>query len=138
MTREEILAFLNKNNVCFLATVEDGEPRVRGMMLYRADDQGVIFHSGEFKDIPSQLRKCPKAELCVFDPQSGTQVRVRGSVEFVDDKALKDEIIEARPFMKPFLEAKGYDSMVVFRVKDCEASIWTMAANLEPKTYVKL
>jgi len=138
MTREEIISFLNANQMCFLSTVEECEPRVRGMMLYRADDDGILFHTGEFKDIPKQLRACPKAELCVFDMEARIQVRVRGSVEFVDDKSLKDEILENRPFLKPIVDASGYDAFVVFRVKDCQATVWSMVANMEPKTFVKL
>jgi pyridoxamine 5'-phosphate oxidase len=138
MTREEILKLLNSNQVSYLATVEDGEPRVRGMAHYRADDQGILYHTGKSKDLVAQLRKCPKAEVCVFDAQSGVQVRVRGSVEFVDDQALKEEIVAARPFLKPIVDAVGYEALTLFRVKDCLATVWTMSANMEPKTFVKL
>lgn len=138
MTREEIIEFLNANQFCYLATVENGEPRVRGMSHYKVDENGIIFHTGEIKDIPAQLRSCPKAEICIFNPESGKQVRVRGTVEFVDDRALKGEIMEARPFIKPFVEAMGYDAFVVFRLKDCQATVWTMEANMQPKTFVKL
>jgi len=138
MTREEILSYLNTNTIVFLATVENGAPRVRGMSLYRADDQGILFHTGEFKDIPSQLRSCPLAELCAFDMNTGTQIRVRGPVEFVDDQALKEEIVEARPFLNPFLDAKGHESLVLFRITDCQATTWTMADNLETKKFIKL
>jgi pyridoxamine 5'-phosphate oxidase len=138
MTREEILAFLNANGVSYLATVENGEPRVRGMAHYKADEQGILFHTGEGKDMTMQLRDNPKAELCVFDPKSGAQVRVRGTAKFIDDRAIKDEMVENRPYLKPIVEAVGYAGLVVFRLVNCQATVWTMATNLEPKTWVKL
>ena len=49
MNREEIIPFLNRNPVCHLATVEGGKPRVRGMFMYRADEQGLLFHTGAGK-----------------------------------------------------------------------------------------
>ena len=138
MTREEILSLLNSVEYCFLATVEDGEPRVRGMALYRADEQGILFHSGEGKDMVLQLREHPSAEICAFDPQSGTQVRVRGTVEFLDDQALKEEMVATRPYLKQIVDIIGYDKLAVFRVKDCVASVWTMGTNLEPTTWTNL
>jgi len=52
--------------------------------------------------------------------------------------ALKKEILEARPFMKPWIEQHGYDLLVVFRVTRCKAAVWTMATNFEPTTYKDL
>ena len=50
----------------------------------------------------------------------------------------KKEIAEKRPFLKPWIEKKGFDVMPVFRVVDCVACVWTMETNLLPKEYVKL
>ncbi len=41
MEKQEILEFLKKNPVFFLATSEGDHPHVRAMMLYRADEEGV-------------------------------------------------------------------------------------------------
>jgi len=49
LQKSQIFDLLNKNLVFFLATVEGTEPRVRGMMLYRADESGIIFHTGPQK-----------------------------------------------------------------------------------------
>jgi hypothetical protein len=56
MTREEILSFLNHNPVCHVATMEEGRPRVRGMFMYRADDRGLLFHTGTFKALAKQVQ----------------------------------------------------------------------------------
>ncbi len=130
MNREQILEFLNANPLCCLATCEGKQPRVRGMMIYRADASGLIFHTGKFKTLFKQLLANQRVEVC-FNRQD-TQVRVAGVAEIVEDLGLKKEIVEARPFLKPWVEEHGYDLLVVFRVTQCRAAVWTMATNFEP------
>jgi len=136
MTREQILEFLNAHPVCHLATCEGDQPRVRGMMMYRADAAGLIFHTGNYKSLARQLAANQRVEVC-FNSQD-TQVRVAGVAEIVEDADLKEEIVAARPFLKPWIEQHGYELLVVFRVTQCQAAMWTMATNFEPTRYQKL
>lgn len=138
MNRVEILQFLNAHPVCSLATLEGHQPRVRGMMVYKADAKGLIFHTGSNKALCRQIQANPQVEACFNDPGTGTQLRVAGEVEILNDMALKKEIVEARPFMKPWIEQHGYDLLVVFRVTRCKTTVWTMAMNLELTTYQDL
>jgi len=84
MNREEILQFLNKNPVCHLASTEGNQPRVRGMMMYKADSTGIFFHTGAFKSLYSQITRNRHVEIC-FNSQD-TQVRVAGIVEILDNQ----------------------------------------------------
>lgn len=138
MDREEILAFLNKNQVCHLATIDGDKPRVRAMMMYRADDDGILFHTARMKDLSKQLEANPLVEVCFNNIKDGVQVRVSGSVEFVDDQDLKEEIVAARSFLKPWVDELGYEMLAVFRVSNCIATVWTMERNFEPKKHVEL
>jgi pyridoxamine 5'-phosphate oxidase len=138
MTKSEILALINANLACHLATVEGNAPHVRGILLYRADENGLVFHTGNTKDLYHQLTRNPKVEFCFNDYQKGIQVRVSGSVELVDDMALKKEIVAKRDFLKPWVEQQGWDMLVVYRMKKGKATTWTMQTNFDPKTYVEL
>ena len=138
MNRQQILEFLNRVQTCHLATVENGEPRVRGMMMYRADESGILFHTGTGKDLFNQIKAQPCVEICFNDLQAGIQVRVRGRAEIVEDQSLKEEIVERRDFMKPWIKEHGYGLLGVFRITDCEASVWTFAANCAPKEFISL
>ena len=51
MTREEVFDALNSNVAFYLATVEEDQPHVRGMMLYRADNDGILFHTAVKKQV---------------------------------------------------------------------------------------
>ena len=74
MTTAEILKFLNDHPACHLATLENGRPRVRGMLMYRADERGLLFHTGTGKALGRQAQNGAAAEACFNSPE--TQIRV--------------------------------------------------------------
>lgn len=138
MTKEEVLEFATKNPVCSLATVEGHQPRVRTIMLYQADENGIIFVTGRQKALHAQLQANPAVELCFYNPDEGRQVRIEGAVEMLDDLELKKEVVEKFTFLKPWVEKQGYDVMICYRLKTAKATTWTMETNFEPKTYIQL
>jgi pyridoxamine 5'-phosphate oxidase len=138
MTRDDMIQFLNANPQCYLATVEGGEPRVRGMLLYRADQDGLIFHTAEPKDLFRQAQENPRAEVCFVSPDGHLQVRVRGELEVVEDLELKKEMVEAREFLQPIVFQNGYGMLKVLRMKGCVATLWTIDLNFLPKVFVEL
>ena len=136
MTPAEILKFLNDHPACHLATLEDGRPRVRGMLMYCADERGLTFHTGTGKALGRQAQNGATAEACFNS--ADCQVRVAGTVQVVDDLELKKEIVAARPFMQPWVAEHGYGLLHVFRLTGCEAAVWTMADSFRPSTYQKI
>jgi len=138
MTKQEIIEFINKNPAFSLATTEGSLPHVRIMMIYRADENGLIFATTTLKDLHKQLQANPAVELCFFNQKEFSQVRVEGTVELLDDMELKKQIVEDLPFLKPLVENKGYDVILCYRIKDPKALFWTMEKNFEPKEYIQL
>jgi len=137
MTKDEILALIKANPTSFMATVEGNKPHVRGMGIYRVDEDGIIIQTWTIKDIHQQVLSNPEVELCFNDREAGIQVRVSGKAEIIDDLVFKQKVIEDRSFMKPIVEEKGIEVVALYRIKG-KATVWTMAANFEPKTYVDL
>ncbi|MBQ2745306.1 MAG: pyridoxamine 5'-phosphate oxidase family protein [Lachnospiraceae bacterium] len=138
MNEKEMYDFMNANPGFHLATVEGDQPRVRGMLLFRADDNGLIFHTASTKDVYSQIMSNPKAEMCFFG--NGTQIRVTGVLEHVIDDELKEEIFNhpSRKFLQAW-KANGIDHLLqIFRMKNCEAVTWTMETNFAEKEPVLL
>ena len=108
------------------------------MMLYRADDDGIIFNTGENKDIHRQLSKNSNVELCFYNAEQGKQVRVSGSVEEIEDLELKKQVVKDFPFLKEWVDKEGYDVLVVYCLKRGKATVWTMETNFKPKEYIQL
>jgi pyridoxamine 5'-phosphate oxidase len=128
---------LNANPTCYLATVEGNKPHVRAMGMFKADENGIIIETGTFKDVYKQMVANPNVELCFFNAKAGTQIRVSGAVEPVDDIELKKEIVVQRPFLKQRVAEGGYEAMGVFRLKG-QAYVWSFQTSTEPKKYVQL
>lgn len=138
MNKTEILEFLNANPICYLATSENNRPHVRALGMIRADEQGLLFQTVAGKDLPKQLLKNPEVEISFYSRETNVQVRVQGKAALVDDSDLKKEIVEKRPFLKPWIEKNGIEGILVFRVVECQALVWTMATNFAPKEYVRI
>ena len=92
MTKEEILEFVTKNPVFSLATTDGNQPHVRLIMLYRADEDGIIFCTGRDKAVHEQLQANPAVEMCFYNADDGRQVRIEGTVEMLDDLELKMQV----------------------------------------------
>jgi uncharacterized pyridoxamine 5'-phosphate oxidase family protein len=138
MTKEEIFEFVTKSPVFALATSEENRPHVRYMMLYRADENGIIFSTGYEKDVHKQLGQNPQAELCFLNQETNVQVRIEGSVEVLEDLELKKQIVADFPFLKEWIDSEGYDVLITYAMKDAKATIWTMESNFQPKQYIQL
>ena len=145
MNKKETFEFMNKNPGFHLATVDKDVPRVRGMLLFRADENGIIFHTSAVKDVYKQISVNPNVELCFNDLQSGGQVRVSGKLETVDDTKLKDEIVThpSRGFLQMVIKSMPskeafFESFKVFNLKCGKAVVWTMQTNMGPKEYINL
>jgi uncharacterized pyridoxamine 5'-phosphate oxidase family protein len=145
MQKEQVFEIINKIPVFFLATIEDTEPRVRGIALYKADESGIVFHTGPQKDVFHQIQKNPNVQMCFYDAAQNIQVRIRGKLEKIDDNGLKEEISNhpSRAFMKGW-KAKCatvedfYNMFSVFRLKNGKANVWTFETNMAPKEDINL
>ncbi|MHC4060887.1 MAG: pyridoxamine 5'-phosphate oxidase family protein [Planctomycetota bacterium] len=138
MTKEDVFEFIKKNPVFALATAQDNKPHVRNMMLYRADDKGIIFNTGENKDVHRQLQANPQVEICFYNADQGRQVRISGTVETLEDLDLKKRVVADYPFLKDWVDREGYEVLIVYCLKNGQAVTWTMETNFQPKEYIQL
>ena len=134
MNFQDCIQFANEHRVCYFATTEGNQPRVRALGMWFADERGFYFQTESVKSVCKQLQDNNTVEICFYapGPDAGKIMRVSGKVEFVDDPALKSKVLSDRPFLKS-LGMKGPDDplLVVFRVHSGEAYFWTMADNMK-------
>jgi pyridoxamine 5'-phosphate oxidase len=137
MDKKEVLAFIKANPISFFATVDGNKPRVRPIGTFSVDENGIVFSMQADKDVYKQLVAHPEVEVCYF--AGGTTVRVSGRVEMVKDMALKQEVLEQRPYYQPGIEKHGWDYVGVFALKHGRASVIDAKSPPgSPKTYVDL
>jgi pyridoxamine 5'-phosphate oxidase len=137
-TKEEIFEQLRSNPVFYLATSENGKPHVRGMLLYKADSRGIIFHTGTFKALYKQLEENPSVEMCFNCKETNEQIRISGDLIKDESQELMDEIYQhpTRGFLRSYGESIK-EKIAVYRMETGKVSYWTMAKNLEPNSYIE-
>jgi len=135
MDFQDCIKFAKENPICYLATTEGDQPRVRAMGLYSVDETGFYFNTQSVKAMAKQLDKNRKVELCFYctkpGPDAGKVMRVSGEIEFLNDIDLRTRLLEDRPFLKEFIKGPEDPLLVVFRIFKGEAYFWTMADSMK-------
>lgn len=124
MNRAELIKKIRQQRLFYLATVEEGAPRVRTMMLFRADEDGLVFNTGAQKDLHRQLQADPRVELCFHNIDDHWQIRVAGTVERIDNADFRDQVLDQFPFLRQWIEEHGPEALVSYRLSRGKARIW--------------
>jgi uncharacterized pyridoxamine 5'-phosphate oxidase family protein len=106
------------------------------MGIYQANEDGIIIQACILKDVHKQLCNNKNVELCFL--KEGIQIRVSGTVEFIDDVKFRDEVVANRPRLIDIVEKHGNEVISIYRLKHGLATVWTHETDLEPKSYVEL
>jgi len=139
MNIQDCIKFTNENPICYLATVDGDQPRVRVLGFWFADETGFYFQTSTIKEFSHQLKKNPKTEVCFYKHEGmlGTMWRISGKVEFVNDIKLRERVFVDRPFLKEFGMNTESPNLVLFRISHGKALYWTMENNLKPKEIIE-
>jgi uncharacterized pyridoxamine 5'-phosphate oxidase family protein len=135
MDFKDCIKFANENPLCFLATADGDQPRVRGFLMWFADEKGFYFHTGASKNVGKQLLKNQKVEVCFYAPEpppsAGRMMRVEGEIEVVNDIETRSRLLKDRPFLNDIVKGKVDNPLLIlFRVYKGEAHFWTMENNM--------
>lgn len=137
MTKTEMLSLINANPIAFLATIDGDAPRVRAVMILKADDEGVLFNTGKMKDLCRQLLANPKVEMCFYAREGNIQLRLSGTVRLKEDESTYRLVLEKLPFLQRLVETQGTSVLAPFILEHGRATRWSMATNFEPKRFLE-
>ena len=129
---EKVLAFLDKVKTYYLATVEGDQPRVRPFGTALIYDGKLYIQTGKVKPVSKQLAANPKAEICAFDGQTGTWLRVSGELINDDSRDVKVAMLEKHPELKMMYNADDDNTQVLY-FKDATATFSSFTA--APETF---
>ena len=127
---ETVHAFLKKAGVCYLATTDGDQPRVRpfGQM---AEYQGrLYFHTSKEKAVSRQLHENPKVEICAM--AAGAWIRVEAEAYADPTEEAHLAVLEAKPQLKRGY-AFGDGKSEVFYLQNVTATISSFTS--EPQVY---
>jgi pyridoxamine 5'-phosphate oxidase len=138
----QILSFANQNPACHLATVEGDQPRVRGLLMWYADETGFYFHTASTKRLPKQLQVNPKVEVAFLKPTDNPTemeaMRLNGVAKILIDKSLEERLLTERPWLREFEKIAPDSRPVIFKISKGEAYIWNMSVNLQEEKIEKV
>lgn len=139
---QDVLSFANQNPACWLATSQDEQPHVRGMLLWFADASGFYFHTGSVKSLAEQIAKNPRVEIAFHNPGrgpgDGRMLRMTGKAERVIDAELEARLVHERAWLKDMVAASAQGTLFMFRVAHGEIRNWSMAVNCHEREQVPL
>ena len=98
-----------------LATVDEGQPRVRPVSPVRRDGFTVYVANLRGYHKTAEIAANPKVELCYLDDRHD-QVRITGTAEVVSDRPLLQEIWDANPLLRNYLGSIDNPALLVYRV----------------------
>ena len=131
----QILSFANQNPACHLASVDNDQPRVRGLLMWYADESGFYFHTASTKRLPKQIQLNPKVEVAFLKPSENPvemeAMRLNGIAEILEDKSLEERLLTERPWLREFEKISPESRPVIFKISNGEAYIWNMSVNLQ-------
>jgi uncharacterized pyridoxamine 5'-phosphate oxidase family protein len=138
MDMQDCIRFATENPICFVATTDGDQARVRALALWFANEEGFYFSILSPKQLCRQLKAHPKIEVCFYnnpaDLMEAKQMRLTGEAEFVDDPELRERSAKEGDFLDQLTGKSLGHLWEVFRIHSGEAHFWTLADTLrEPE-----
>ncbi len=126
---QEVYAFLKKCGTYYLATDDQGQPRVRPFGTVDIFDGRLTIQTGRSKDVSKQIAANPKVEICAFDGQSW----LRLSAVAVEDERIEAQqhMLDAYPSLQSMYKA-GDGNTQIFALEQATAVFSSFTA--EPRT----
>lgn len=131
---EKVCEFLDKTRTYYLATVDGDQPRVRPFGTALVYDGKLYIQTGKVKPVSKQLAANPKAEICAFDGETGTWLRVSGELINDDSRDVKVAMLEKHPELKMMYNADDNNTQVLY-FKDATATFSSFTAAPEEFTF---
>ena len=112
---EQALTLLRDDRVCFLATTDGDQPRLRPMSPVKTDGFTVYFVNLLSHNKTREIANNPKVELCYLD-EHHCQVRITGVAEVVSDSAILQEVLGEKTLLRGYLETIDRSQFLLYRV----------------------
>ncbi|MDR2516467.1 MAG: pyridoxamine 5'-phosphate oxidase family protein [Spirochaetaceae bacterium] len=129
---EETVAFLTAHTPQYLATIGlDGNPKVRPFRFMLEKNGRLFFATSNQKQVFAEMRHHREVELCIMGT-GAAWIRLKGSVVFVDDMALKKEIFDMAANVRNIYKTPGNPALVIFFLENARA-VMTSLGGEPPK-----
>lgn len=127
---QEIYKLLKEAGTYYLATCEDGQPRVRPFGTVNLYKGKLYIQTGKSKSVSRQLHANPKLEICAM--AGGDWLRVEASAVEDDDREARVSMLEAYPELQALYSPDDGNSEVWY-LRNGTATLYSFTN--PPKTF---
>ena len=113
---QEVVKFLKENITGFLATVEEGEPKVRPFQFMFEEDGKIFFCTSNTKNVFKQIKATPYVEFSSSSP-TFAWIRLSGEAKFSSDLKIKEKVLEASGLVKSIYKTADNPIFEVFYIE---------------------
>lgn len=132
---QDVIQALQANRTGFLATVEQGQPRTRPFEFQFEEHGKFFFCTATTKDVYQQLQRTPYVEFATASPnKQWLTVRLRGNVEFSDDRGVKERIINTNALVRSIYKTPDNPAFAIFYIEHGQAVMFDFSGN-PPRTF---
>ena len=122
---EEVLEFLKKAGTYYLATDDNGQPRVRPFGTIHLFEGRLYIQTGKKKSVSMQIHANPRIEICAF--MDGTWLRVAAKAIEDDRREARVSMLEAYPDLRRMYDPDDGNTEV-FYLEDATAAFSSFTA----------
>jgi uncharacterized pyridoxamine 5'-phosphate oxidase family protein len=126
---EMVCDYLDKCKYYFLATDEDGQPRVRPFGTALVFENRLFIQTGKKKAVSKQINKNPRIEICAYNAEQGTWMRITAEAVNDDNIVIKEAMLNKYPDLRKMYNEKDENTQVLY-LKNAKAVIYSF--NEEP------
>jgi uncharacterized pyridoxamine 5'-phosphate oxidase family protein len=134
MEMEQIIKYLRAVPAFYVATVEGNQPRVRPFSLVYEWEGKLSFGLNDNKKVYAQLSANPYVEICAYQPEEETWMRIWGEVKLFKNIEMNRKIFETMPSLKEIYGDVENPSMVAMSIVEGQADIYTFASDMPVAT----
>ena len=111
---QKVYDFIKKCGTYYLATVDGDQPRVRPFGTIDMFEGKLYIQTGKIKDCSKQIQKNGKVELCCFDGETGTWLRLAGTLVRDDRREAKKHMLDNYPNLRGMYSEDDDNSEVLY------------------------
>ena len=115
---DEVLEFLKKAGTYYLATDDNGQPRVRPFGTIHRFEGKLHIQTGKKKSVSMQLHRNPKVEICAVI--EGTWLRIAATAVEDDRREARVSMLDEYPELRSMYDPDDGNTEV-FYLKDATA-----------------
>ena len=109
---EEVCNFLKKCGTFYLATEDEGKPRVRPFGTINIFENKLYIQTGKSKNVSNQIQINPNVEIC--GSVDGKWIRLEGKLVRDDRREAKADMLDNYPELKGLYSADDDNTEVLY------------------------